>query len=97
MKRILLNASSAVLLFALLLPGSALAEIKTVTLSVPTMNCSLCPLAVRSILRRVPGVANASADLGSKTATVKFDTDKTDVQALIDATTSAGYPSTLKQ
>ncbi len=37
------------------------------------------------------------ADLGAKTATVKFDTDKTDIQALIDATTGAGYPSTLKQ
>ena len=97
MKRILLNASSAVLLFALLLPGSAFAEMKTVTLSVPTMTCSLCPLAVRSTLRRVPGVADASADLGSKTATVTFDTDKASVQNLIDATTGAGYPSTLKK
>ena len=97
MEKIHLSTSSAILWVALLLPGSALAEMKTVTLSVPTMNCFMCPFTVRSALRRVPGVADASADLGAKTATVKFDTDKTNVQALIDATTGAGYPSTLKQ
>ncbi len=97
MRNILLSTTSAVLWIALLLPVSALAELKTVTLSVPTMSCFMCPFTVRSALRRVPGVADASADLGAKTATVKFDTDKTDIQALIDATTGAGYPSTLKQ
>ena len=97
MKRILLSASSSVLWIALLFPGTVLAETKTVTLSVPTMSCFTCPLTVRMSLRRVPGVTDATADLSSRTATVKFDTAKTNVQALIDATAGAGYPSTLKQ
>ena len=97
MNRIPPSVSSAVLWIALLMPGSAFAEIKTVTLSVPTMSCFTCPLTVRMVLNRVPGVADASADLSSRTATVTFDSDKTNVQALIDAATGAGYPSTLKQ
>lgn len=69
---------------------------KTVTLTVENMTCAACPITVRKALRKVPGVATASADYTTKTATVTFDPAKTRVEALIKATTDAGYPSRLK-
>ena len=55
----------------------AFAEVKTVTLEVPTMNCATCPITVKKSLET-------------------FDDTKTNINALITATTNAGYPSNLK-
>lgn len=73
----------------------AAASLETVTLSVPNMSCVTCPITVRKALERVPGVVKAEASLEDKTATVTFDESKTDVSALIEATTNVGYPSTV--
>jgi len=73
------------------------ASIKTVTLAVENMTCRMCPITVRKSLKKVDGVISASSDFDSKTATVKFDSHKTSIDALIAATTNAGYPSSLKQ
>jgi copper chaperone CopZ len=44
---------------------------------------------------KVPGVMDARVDYNHKTAIVKYDPDKTSAQALVKATTNAGFPSTL--
>jgi len=76
--------------------GAQAAETKTVTLDVQNMTCNFCPITVRKALEKVDGVVSAQADLESHSATVTFDPDKTNVDALTRATTDAGYPSTLK-
>lgn len=83
------------LLIALLTgPLSALAAgPQTVVLDVQNMTCALCPITVKSALGKVPGVADIKIDLGTMTATVKFDPDKANVAALVKATTNAGFPS----
>lgn len=96
-QRILSLVTAGLMAFATWLPGATLAEIKTVSLSVPTMNCMMCPITVRMALEKVAGVSEASADLETLSATVSFDTEETSVPALIEATTNAGYPSTLIQ
>ena len=68
---------------------------KTITLSVPTMNCSACPITVKKALHKVSGVSAAKVDFDKREATVMFDGAKTNVAALMRATTEAGYPSTL--
>jgi mercuric ion binding protein len=73
------------------------AELQTVTLDVQNMSCSFCPITVRKALEKVPGVVKAKTSYETKTATVTFDSGKTNVEALTKATTDAGYPSTLKQ
>ncbi len=73
------------------------AEVKTVTLDVQNMTCKFCPITVRKALKKVDGVVSAKADLDSKTATVIYDPDKTNVGALTKATANAGYPSSVKQ
>lgn len=73
------------------------AETKTVTLDIPGMTCKFCPITIRKALEKVPGVTEAKASYDTKTATVTFDPDKTNVEALTKATANAGYPSTLKK
>jgi periplasmic mercuric ion binding protein len=68
---------------------------KTVTLSVPTMYCAVCPITVKKALTDVPGVSQTDVSLDKHEATVTFDDSKTSVDALTDATFFAGYPSTL--
>ena len=67
---------------------------QTVVLDVQNMTCSLCPITVKKSLQGVPGVTDAKIDLDQKTATVKFDPDKTNIATLVKATTNAGFPAT---
>ena len=86
----------AAILIALLASPTAFAETKTVTLSVPGMNCDLCPLTIKKAISRVPGVASVEASYEKKQAVVTFDDSKTSVEALMKATANAGYPSTVR-
>ena len=73
--------------------GAAFAAEKTVTLSVPGMYCASCPYIVKQSLAKVGGVGQIKTSLETKTATVTYDDQKTNVAALTAATTDAGYPS----
>lgn len=76
---------------------TAFAKPQTVTLEVPTMNCVTCPFTVKKALQNVDGVSKAEVTFETKLAVVTFDDKNTTLDALIEATTNAGYPSTLKQ
>jgi mercuric ion binding protein len=54
---------------------------------------SRLPQALSGARGKVPGVAATKIDLAKMTATVKFDPDRANVAALVEATTNAGYPS----
>lgn len=92
MMRILAAAAALVITSATL---SFAGSPETVVLDVQNMTCSLCPITVRKSLQRVDGVIDAKVDLGQRTATVKFDPDKANVATLVQATTNAGFPSTV--
>ena len=70
------------------------AQNSTVKLSVPTMNCAMCPITVRKALENVDGVEQAEVDYKTKSAVVIFDTKRTNINALTLATQNAGFPST---
>jgi mercuric ion binding protein len=70
---------------------------RTVTLSVPGMNCAACPITVKKALVRVAGVARVDVSLDKREAVVTFDDTKAGVGQLTRATTEAGYPSTAKE
>ena len=86
----------ATMLLAALASPPAFAETKTVTLSVPGMNCDLCPLTIKKAISKVPGVASVEASYEKKQAVVRFDDSKASVEALMKATADAGYPSALQ-
>ena len=78
------------------LPLSALAATpQTAVLDIQNMTCSMCSITIHKALEKVPGVIEATVDYDHKTATVKYDADKTNPSALVKATTNAGFPSTL--
>jgi mercuric ion binding protein len=80
------------------LPVAALAAApKTVTLDVQNMTCPVCPITVRKSLEKVDGVGMVKVDSETKTATVTYDPDKAQPEALIKATKNAGFPSTVQK
>lgn len=64
-------------LLCLLLSGAALsataAPTRTATFEVKNMTCATCPLTVRQVLKRQPGVLDAKVDLKTESALVTFD------------------------
>lgn len=77
--------------------GVTAAATKTVTLAVENMTCAACPITVKKALTKVNGVTKAEVNFDKRQAVVTFDDAKTDIAALIKATTDAGYPSSLKR
>lgn len=75
----------------------ATADIRTVTLDIPKMDCPLCPITIEAALNKVNGVSKVDADLDTRSATVKFDDSRASVDDLTAATENAGYPSTVIQ
>ena len=73
------------------------AATKTVTLSVPGMDCPVCPITVKKALTKVDGVTKAEVNFDKRQAVVTYDDVKTNAEALTKATTDAGYPATVKQ
>jgi periplasmic mercuric ion binding protein len=71
-------------------------QAKTVTLDIKNMTCGMCLITVKKALQTVPGVLKVQTDWESKTATVRYDGAKAEVEALTKATAQAGYPSTVK-
>lgn len=88
-----MNILRAAILLAALASTAAFAEKRIVTLSVPGMNCELCPLTIKKAISKVPGVVSVDASYEKKQAVVTFDDSKTSVEALTKATANAGFPS----
>lgn len=74
----------------------AMATVQTVTLDVPGMTCSSCPITVKKALTKVDGVQQVKTSFEKREAVVTFDDKKTSAEKLISAVTDAGYPCTLK-
>ena len=73
------------------------AATQTVTLAVPGMTCSACPITVKKAISKVGGVSKTEVNLDKREAVVTFDDARTSVQKLTQATENAGYPSSVKR
>ncbi len=78
---------------AVALTAPAWASPQTVTLNVSGMTCEACPITVKKALQKVPGVSKIDVLYEKKQVVVTFDDSKTNTDALVKATTNAGYPS----
>lgn len=88
----------AVLLSLMILSGAAGAgSVITTKLYVKNMTCGLCPITVKKALMGIHGVSSADTELKSRTATIQYDPNLTNTETLIQATTNAGYPATVKK
>jgi mercuric ion binding protein len=84
------------LIVLLAAPSLALAADTSVTLAVENMTCATCPITVRMAINAVMGVKEVDVDFAKKAATVVFDDALTNVDALAQASTEAGFPATRK-
>ena len=84
---------SALALLALAVP--AWPAQRTVTLSIPTMDCAVCPITVKKALTKLDGVADVKSNLAKRETAVVFDDVKVKLVAVIQATKDAGFPSTV--
>ncbi len=99
----------SILLSSLLMFGNAMATPNVeVTSNVPTqvltekvfsiekMTCKMCHITVRKAMEKVEGVVKATVNYDTKTATVLFDPNKANIEAIALASTNIGYPATVK-
>ena len=91
MKNVKNSFAAAIAMLALTAP--VWASPKTVTLDVSGMTCEACPITVKKALQKVPGVSKIEVMYEKKQVVVTFDDSKTNTDALVKATTNAGYPS----
>jgi len=72
--------------------GSATpASFRQVVLDVEGMMCAACPRTVTTALANVKGVHNTDVTFKPSEAVVRFDPEKSDVEALTSATERAGF------
>ena len=83
----------AAVIGALVWLAPAWASPQTVTLNVSGMTCPACPITVKKALEKVPGVSKVHVRFEKKQVLVTFDDAKTNTDALVKATTNAGFPS----
>ena len=83
----------AALLTALVLVAPAWASPQIVTLNVPSMTCPACPITIKKALEKVQGVSKVDVRYKKKQVLVTFDDAKTNTDALVKATTNAGFRS----
>ena len=88
--------TASFVLAAIAASSSAIAAIQTVTLDVPGMTCSSCPITVKKALMKVEGVQQVKTNSDKKEAVVTFDNVKTSTAQLRNASGNAGYPVSVK-
>jgi len=65
--------------------------VTVLTLPVEGMTCASCVARVEKTLKRMDGVENASVNLATEKATVRFDSARVSLDSLKDAVADAGY------
>ena len=83
--------------FALCLTAtSAAKDIKTVVLKTsPEMHCENCENKIKNNIRFEKGIKEIQTNLEDKTVTIKYDADKTDVDAIIAGFAKINYTATV--
>lgn len=73
--------------------AQATQTLHTQIFAIDNMTCAMCPVTVRTAMKRVSGVKSVKVDFAAKTATVVFDSAHTTIAAIAAASTNAGYPA----
>ncbi|KJH70078.1 heavy metal translocating P-type ATPase [Aliterella atlantica] len=61
------------------------------TLKLRGMSCASCANSIEDAIQSVPGVSECSVNFGAELASVTYDSEKTDLEAIQDAIDAAGY------
>lgn len=67
------------------------AELNKIVLDVEGMTCPSCPATIKTVLKRLDGVATVDVSYLKGTATVEYDTDKVTPDRMIKTIEGIGY------
>jgi Cu+-exporting ATPase len=70
---------------------------ENLTLKLRGMSCASCASTIEEAVHSVPGVSECSVNFGMEQATVKYDSQKTNLEAIQDAIDDAGYSASSVQ
>jgi Cu+-exporting ATPase len=70
---------------------------KTISLPVTGMTCAACQARVQRALTKAPGVASASVNLMTNSASVAYDPERTSPEGLVEAIRATGYGAALPE
>lgn len=98
-KSIVLKSLLLTMLFSGLLSSSLIAETeavqkkkeRTITISVPEMQCGMCESRIEKGLQKIAGVKSVKADAEENTVVVTYDTKKTSRSKIEEAIANLGY------
>ena len=66
---------------------------ESVTLDIKGMDCAACPVTVKTVLKKQPGVTDVKVDLKKAAAEITFEPSKVSRERLAQVVTEAGFPS----
>ncbi|GEM_PF-537338 len=70
--------------------GEGVTSTREITLKVDGMKCSMCPLTIKTALKKLNGVVDADVSYKDKEAKVRYDNGKVTVNEIIKAIENAG-------
>jgi copper chaperone CopZ len=88
MKKLIL---SALVVFAGVAAGAQTKAVVTAKISTPTVQCDDCKQRIETYLKRYDGVSYINVNVKKKETTVKYYTDRTDIEQIKTAIANAGY------
>jgi periplasmic mercuric ion binding protein len=65
--------------------------VQTVKISTPTVQCDMCKKKIETYLKRFDGVGMINVNVKKKETTVKFISDRTNIEEIKTAIANAGY------
>src|SRR6476661_668982 len=77
-----------------LMAGSAKAQTKaleTAKISTPSVQCDMCKTRIEQYLKRIDGVTFVNVGVRNKVTTVKYLTDRTNIEMIKTSIANAGY------
>jgi len=93
MKKMTILAFFSFMMIAYMQDGVAQEQI--VSMHVSGMTCGTCPISVRHRAMQMKGVHAASVDIDMALATVVYEDSEQSPQAIAQAITKLGYPTTI--
>lgn len=73
------------------LRADSITDVKTVEISLPTIQCGMCARTIKNAIGNLEGIIKSKVDLENKKVTIKFDDSKISKEEIENAITSAGY------
>jgi periplasmic mercuric ion binding protein len=65
--------------------------IQTVKISTPTVQCEMCKKKIEDVMKRYDGIMTVNVNVRKKETTVKYITDRTNVEIIKAGIANAGY------